>query len=108
MATNAEVGKSFLAGVIAALPEGLRAQAQAAFDDAQAQAALDALGAGVKRQEDYSRGMDEARAEKQRALETYNQNKAWYDANATELQAAASYRQRPVSYTHLTLPTSDL
>lgn len=94
MATNAEAGKSFVADVIGKLPAEQQAQARAIFEAAEAAAALEEAGRGYKSLSETSRLADEARAEKQRAQETYNQNKAWYDANATELQNAAAYRQR--------------
>jgi hypothetical protein len=94
MATPQEAGKAYLAEVIAKLPEHLRAQAQATFDDAAAAAALEAAGQGALRQEDYSRNMDAAKTEKQRAEQLYTQNKAWYEANNAEVQAAAALRAK--------------
>lgn len=97
MPTSQDAARTFLAGVLAKLPESQRAQAEAVFNHAEAAAALDEIGAGVLRQSDYSRSMDAARAESERATALYNQNKQWWDANSAEVAEAARLREELAS-----------
>jgi acyl-CoA synthetase (AMP-forming)/AMP-acid ligase II len=92
--TNLDAGKSFLTNVLAKLPEHLRAQAQAAFEAADASAALEEAGRGYKSLSETSRLADEAKATRERAEALYNQNRAWYEANSAEVQAAAALRAK--------------
>ena len=82
-----ETGQAYLQQVLAKLPESQRPAAEAIFLDAQAQAALTELGAGVLRQQDYSRNLDAIALEKKAANDLYLQNKAWYDQNKADLES---------------------
>ena len=95
-----EDGSSFLAGVLAKVPEDLRAQVKAAFERPEAKDAVVLLGDGVLARSDYSKHMDQLRAQEQRAKEQetalqaklaeatslYERNQAWYEANAAALK----------------------
>lgn len=81
-----DAGKSFLAGVLARLPESQRAQAQAIFEAPEAKDALTTLGDGTLARADYSRQQD-ALAEKQRQFDAlYQQNQDWYQKNEAALR----------------------
>ena len=81
-----DAGKSFLAGVLARLPESQRAQAQAIFEAPEAKDALTTLGDGTLARSDYSRQQD-ALAEKQRQFDAlYEQNQTWYQKNEAALR----------------------
>lgn len=82
-----ETGQAYLQQVLSKLPEAQRPAAEAIFLDAQAQAALTELGAGVLRQQDYSRNLDAIALEKKAAQDLYLQNKAWYDQNKADLES---------------------
>ena len=82
-----ETGQAYLQQVLSKLPEAQRPAAEAIFLDAQAQAALTELGAGVLRQQDYSRNLDAIALEKKAAQDLYNQNRAWYDQNKADLES---------------------
>lgn len=89
-----ESGQSFLAGVLAKLPEGQRAQAEAVFNAAEAKEAVTLLGDGALARGDYSRHMDDLR-EKEQALTTYyTQLDGWYKDNQTALTEARDVRAR--------------
>lgn len=83
-----DAGKAYLQQILDKLPTPeARAQAESVFNDAAAAAAVSVLGEGVLRQQDYSRHLDQVRADQQRATDLYNQNKAWFDANQADLQS---------------------
>lgn len=93
MSKASDAGKAFLAGVLAKLPEHLRAGAQAAFDAAEAEAALEVVGTGALAQPEISRRMDElkkqgddAAAKLAEATQLYERNQTWYDANKAALE----------------------
>jgi hypothetical protein len=79
MAKDAKtVGSTFLAEVLAKLPEAERAKAQEVFAGAAAEAALVALGEGALRQSDYSRASNEIR-QKEAEVDTYKgQLDTWF------------------------------
>lgn len=81
-------GSTFLAEVLAKLPTELQAQAKAAFEAAEASAAIEVLGEGVLRQADYGRAMTEVQA-KETELETWHgQLNEWFGGVKEELVAA--------------------
>lgn len=88
-----EAGQAYLKQVLAKLPEGQRAQAEAIFNDAAAAAAIQEVGAGVLRQEDYSRQTDVLRTEQQKAQELYNKNLQWYQQNEADLKSLPQLQQ---------------
>lgn len=92
MSKASDAGKAFLAGVLAKLPESLRASAQAAFEGADAEAALEVVGTGALAQPEISRRMDELKAKNDEAAaklteatQLYERNQTWYDANKAAL-----------------------
>lgn len=82
-----ESGQAYLKQVLAKLPEAQRAQAEAIFNDAAAAAAVQEVGAGVLRNEDYGRQTDALKLDQQRAQELYDRNKQWYDQNEADLKS---------------------
>jgi len=82
-----EAGRDYLQQVLSKLPEAQRPAAEAIFLDAQAQAALTELGAGVLRQQDYSRNLDQIALDRKATKDLYDQNKAWYDQNKADLES---------------------
>lgn len=104
MPTNIESGRDYLTRVIAALPEDRRAQVQSLLLDDAAAPALDVAGQGAKRQDDYSRAMDDLRAREARATadlqraealarqarEVEAQQVAWWEENRAALERATA------------------
>lgn len=84
-----------LAGVFGQLPEELRTQVTAALDAPEAAPVVAELTNGFKRQSDYSRAMDEARAERERAQALYESNQRWYEQNAAALAAVRDGKPAP-------------
>lgn len=98
MPDSKTVGKEFLAGVIAKLPESLRAQAEQTFAAAEAEVAVAELGAGVLRQQDYSRAMDAARAKETEVTQWHSTLTDWYATEQERLKAAhAALEAKPAS-----------
>src|SRR5215471_9474588 len=94
MASAFESGQSFMAGVLAKLPESQREAAKAIFDAAEARDAVTLLGDGALARSDYSRHMDDLR-EKEGALnEYYTRLSGWYDGNKSALEAAHRLQQQ--------------
>jgi hypothetical protein len=91
-----ESGQSFLAGVLAKLPQEQQAQAKAIFDAAEAKDAVTLIGDSTLARSDYSRSMDQMR-EKEAALnEYYTRLDGWYTDNKAALdEARASGRPDP-------------
>jgi hypothetical protein len=85
-----ESGQSFLAGVLAKLPESQRAQAQAIFEAAEAKDAVVLLGDGALARSDYSRSMDSLREKEQALNEYYVRLDGWYSDNKATLDAVRS------------------
>jgi sulfur transfer complex TusBCD TusB component (DsrH family) len=89
-----EDGQAFLAGVLAKIPdEGLRAQAKAALESAAAKDAVTLLGDGVLARSDYSKHMDQIKAQdtelKEKlaaATDLYDKNAKWYQTNEAALK----------------------
>lgn len=111
MPTNPETGKEFLARAIAALPVDLRSQAETIFNAPEATSALDFVGQGVKRQDDYSRQMDEVRTMQSRARadseaaqalaarvrEVEAQQVEWWNQNRAALESATPGTPAPAA-----------
>src|SRR5258706_14595592 len=88
-----EDGQSFLAGVFAKIPEGLRAQVKEALDKPEAKDAVTLVGDGVLARSDYSKHMDQIatqekdlQAKLQAATDLYDKNATWYKANEAALK----------------------
>jgi hypothetical protein len=97
-----------LAGVFGQLPEELRSQVTTVLDAPEAAPVVAELVNGFKRQADYSRAMDEARAERQKADALYQSNLTWYEANAAALEAARRGSPTPAPAPAPTPAPSDL
>ena len=87
-----ESGQSFLAGVLAKLPEEQRAQAKAIFDAAEAKDAVLLMGDGTLARADYSKSMDGLREKEQALNEHYERLNDWYAVNKEALDKA---KERP-------------
>lgn len=74
-----EAGKAFLAGVLAKLPEHLRAQAEAVWAVPEATDALNAMGEGALARSDYSRNMDELRTKRDELDAIHQEQLAWWE-----------------------------
>ncbi len=88
-----EEGSSFLAGVLAKVPEALRAQVKEAFEKAEAKDAVTLIGDSVLARSDYSRKMDDLRKQDTAlkdqlaaATDLYERNQAWYRTNEAALK----------------------
>jgi hypothetical protein len=80
-----EDGTSFLAGVLAKLPEAERAQVKAAFEKPEAKDAVTLVGDSVLARTDYSKKMDALTAT-QAAVATHKETlDAWYEKNKAAL-----------------------
>ena len=75
-----EDGQSFLAGVLAKIPESLRAQVKDALEKPEAKDAVTLIGDGVLARSDYSKSMDKLKAQE-------TELKAQADARLAELNA---------------------
>jgi len=83
-----ESGQSFLAGVLAKLPQEQQAQARSIFEAAEAKDAVTLIGDSTLARSDYSRSMDTLR-EKEAALnEYYTKLDGWYGENKALLEQA--------------------
>lgn len=90
MAGKLQVGQEFLAGVLEKLPEGIRAQAQAAFSAPEAQSAIEVIADGVLRQQDYSRRQDALSTQATQLNAWADQLDAWKTATEASLAARAA------------------
>jgi hypothetical protein len=104
MADSKTVGREFLAGVLAKIADpAARAQAETVFN--QAEDAVAELGAGVLRQQDYSRHMDALKTKETEVTSWHSQLTDWYAqqqervnqalADAEAAKAAAGIRPTP-------------
>lgn len=97
-ANRRESGQTFLTTAMSLIPEAQRVGVQAALDAALADdttrnAFFDQIGEGALRQDEFSRAMDEARQEKQRA-ETWHRNlQTWHSNAQGQLSTLESLRQ---------------
>jgi hypothetical protein len=94
MSKASDTGKSFLAGVLAKLPESVRAQAESIFTSADAEQALEVIGTGALAQPEINRRLDELRTQTEaieaKRAETeaiYQQQDAWWKANEPKVKA---------------------
>ena len=89
-----ESGQSFLAGVLAKLPESQRSAAQAIFEAAEAKEAVVLLGDGALARSDYSKNMDALRDKETALTEHYERLNSWYDVNKSALEEARALHTR--------------
>ena len=88
MATALDAGKSMLSGILAKLPESVRASVQQAFEAPEAADALTTLGDSTLARSDYSRQMDDLRAKESTLQQDYENLQAWYETNKGTLARA--------------------
>jgi hypothetical protein len=99
-----EDGSSFLAGVLAKLPEEKRAQVKAIFEDPEAKDAVVVIGDGVLARPDYSKKMNDLQAEKAALTEKFTELNTWYEANQVAL---TEYKTMKPEYERLKGGTPD-
>jgi hypothetical protein len=85
MSKASEAGKAFLAGVLAKVPEALRAQVETALTDPTAEEALVVLGTGALAQSDINKKYDDLKAKETQLTEDYTKLNTWYETNASKL-----------------------
>jgi|SRR5215510_12578409 len=90
-----ESGQSFMAGVLAKLPESLRAQAETIFNAADAKEAVTLAGDGALARSDYSRNMDTLRDKERELTEYYTRLNGWYAVNKEALDRAKEQQTTP-------------
>lgn len=83
MAKRTEVGKEFLGKLLALIPEDRRSGVAEAFEGAEP--ALETLGEGVLRQDEFSRGMDALAAKEKEILAYKGELDGWYETNKARL-----------------------
>jgi hypothetical protein len=93
-----EDGNSFLAGVLAKLPESKRAQVKEAFEAAEAKDAVVALGDGVLARSDYSKHMDGLKAKEGELQTKFNDLNDWYAANEAALKEYPTLKTKLATY----------
>lgn len=81
-----DTGTSFIAGVLAKLPESLRESAKAAFAAPEAQEALTTLGDGVLARADYSRAMDDIKVKEDTLVADYEKLNTWYATRQADFE----------------------
>src|SRR5258706_4057973 len=81
-----ESGQSFLAGVLAKLPEADRAAAQAIFEKPEAEQAIVLVGEGALARPDYSKAMDEVTKLKTELEDERNTLTTWFTDNQAALK----------------------
>jgi hypothetical protein len=93
MSKALESGKTFLAGVLAKLPEGLRGQVETAFNDPSAADALVVVGSGALAQSDINRKYQEIETQKTeldtaiaQAQSDYQKNQEWWTKTSAEYE----------------------
>lgn len=103
-----EEGSTFLAGVLAKLPEGLRAQAKAVFEAPEAKDAITVIGDGALARPEFSRHMDDLKKqtdqlaadrtkldEQREAVRQLNAEQTrWYEANKAALTEYPTLKAR--------------
>ncbi len=85
MSKASEAGKSFLAGVLAKLPESQRAQAEAVFAAAEAESALEVLGTGALAQPEINRRFDDLKKKETELDGWHAQLTEWFEQKKTDL-----------------------
>lgn len=92
--SNAHVsGQSFLAGVLAKLPEAARAQVESVFGSDDAVAALEVIGTGALAQPEINRRLDELKArtdaltaKEVEVNETFTKQTDWWNTNKVKVE----------------------
>lgn len=81
-----EDGSTFLAGVLAKLPEAARAQVKTVFDSPEAKDAVILVGDGALARSDYSKSQDALKAEREKLQAKFTELNDWYKANEAALK----------------------
>lgn len=81
-----EDGSTFVTGVLAKLPEALRAQVKDVLDKPEAKDAVVLIGESVLARTDYSKRQDELAAQRAELTTKFNELNGWYDKNKAALQ----------------------
>lgn len=92
MSKASEYGKSFMAGVLAKLPEEKRAQVEAIFNDPTAEDALVVVGTGALAQPDINKRYDDLKAKEAALTDDYTKLTAWYEDNKGKLDEYAELK----------------
>jgi len=79
-------GNTFLAGVLAKLPEAVRAQVKDVFDKPDAKDAVTLLGDSVLARADYSKNMDTLKTDREKLQTQFNELNTWYANNQAALK----------------------
>jgi hypothetical protein len=101
-----ESGQSFLAGVLAKLPESQRAQAQEIFKAAEAKEAVTLVGDATLARSDYSKHMDELREKEVGLNEHYQRLNSWYEVNKDALDEYKTLKATPPTNTTVPAPNA--
>lgn len=81
-----EDGTSFLAGVFAKIPEGIRAQVKEALEKPEAKDAVTLIGESVLARSDYSRNMDGLKTKETELQQKLDNLNTWYAENKAALE----------------------
>lgn len=81
-----EDGSSFIAGVLAKLPDSLRPQVKEALEKPEAKDAITLVGESVLARSDYSRQMDALKAKENELQTKFEDLNSWYGVNETALK----------------------
>lgn len=81
-----ESGQSFIAGVLAKLPDADRAAAQALFAKPEAEAAIALIGDGVLARSEFSRQMDDLKKKTEELDARQDTLSAWWEQNENALK----------------------
>jgi hypothetical protein len=80
-----EDGNTFLAGVLAKLPESVRGQVKEVLEKPEAKDAVTLIGDGVLARSDYSKHMDALKTKETELTTKYEDLNTWYEANKNAL-----------------------
>jgi len=86
MSKASDAGKSFIAGVLAKLPEAMRGQVQTVFESADAVPALEVIGTGALAQPEINRSLDDLRKKAADLDDLRERNNTWYAENKAALE----------------------
>lgn len=93
-----EDGNSFIAGVLAKLPESLRGQAKEFFEKPEAKDAVVAIGDGVLARSDYSKHMDALKTKEGELTGKFTELNDWFAANEAALKEYPALKTKLATY----------
>lgn len=85
MSKASDAGKSFMAGVLAKLPEAARGQVETIFASADAAGALEVIGTGALAQPEINRQLDDLRKKSTELDDLRDRNVTWFTENKAAL-----------------------